>query len=384
MRQRAISGDSHIDMSWLPPDLFVANAPAAFRERMPFVEDTPKGPRWTTKGGLHLGFTCALGATGRPYEPGKVERADKMAAEGLYEDGKRGLRRISDPHLRVKDQDRDGVDGEVLYGILGMSDRLKDEEASVVMLRIYNDWLKDFCAPYPDRLLGLANIPCHTPEMALREAQRVARMGGLRGLDMAAAAPTAKPYHHPDWDPFWAFASESRMPVHFHTFGPEFPPGMSSWDPVTQEGARGAAFACGQIFRAARVLTTLVMGGVLDRFPQVKVVFAESGIGWIPYILDRMNWSWDEEFRHSLKLSLRPSEYWYRQCYASFQTEESALPVLRIAGVDNILWASDFPHPDGIWPDSQAYIKKLFGNLTPDERDRITYRNAAGLFGLSA
>lgn len=382
MKHRAISGDSHIDMSWLPPELFVSQAPADFRDRMPFVEDTPKGPRWTTHSGLHLGFTCALGATGRLYEPGKIERADRMAAEGLYEDAKRGIRRISDPQLRVKDQDRDGVQGEILYGILGMSERLKDEAASAVMLRIYNDWLRDFCAPYPKRLLGLANIPCHTPEAALEEAQRVARLGGLRGLDMAAASVTAKPYHHPDWDAFWAFASEVGMPVHFHTFGPEMPPGMATWDPVTQEGARAAAFSCGQFFRAARVLSTLVMGGVLDRFAQLKIVFAESGIGWIPYLLDRMNWSWDEEFRHSLKLSLRPSEYWYRQCHASFQAESSALPVLRIAGIDNVLWASDFPHPDGLWPDSQAHIAQLFGDLSDDERDRVIYRNAARLYGL--
>jgi predicted TIM-barrel fold metal-dependent hydrolase len=330
---------------------------------------------------LHLGFACALGATGRPYEAGKQERADKMAAEGLYADGQKGIRRISDPHLRIKDQDRDGVDGEVLYGILGMSDRLRDEEASVVMLRIYNDWLKAFCAHYPNRLLGLANIPCHTPEMALQEAQRVVRAGGLRGLDVAAAAPGAKPYFHPDWDPFWAFASEAGMPVHFHTFGPEMPD-MTGWDDATKDGARGAAFACGQFLRASRVLTGLIMGGVLERHSKVKIVFAESGVGWIPYILDRLNWTWDEEFRHTLKLSLRPSEYWYRQCYASFQVEESALPILKLAGIDNILWASDFPHPDGLWPDSQEYIQRMFGHLTPDERDRLTFRNVAGIYNL--
>jgi predicted TIM-barrel fold metal-dependent hydrolase len=382
MRQRCISGDSHIDMGWLPPQLFVANASSQFRDRMPYVEDTPKGPRWTTRGGLHLGFACGLGASGRPYEPGKHDRADKMAAEGLFADGMQGVRRISEPDLRVKDQLRDGVDGEILYGILGMSDRLKDEEASVEMLRIYNDWLRSFCSYSPDRLLGLANIPCHTPEMALEEARRIVNIGGLRGLDMAAASPAAKPYYHRDWDPFWSFASEVGMPVHFHTFGPEFPAQWDTWDPMTKEGARASAFACGQFFRAARVLTGLVMGGVLDRFPKVKIVFAESGIGWIPYILDRMNWAWDEEFRHSLKLSLRPSEYWHRQCFASFQTEESALSALELIGLDNILWASDFPHPDGIWPDSQAYISKLFGHMSTDDRDKIAFRNAAGLYGL--
>ena len=381
MKQRCISADSHIDMSWLPPALFTENAPAPMRDRMPYQEETPQGWRWTTRSGLHLGFACALGATGRPYEPGKIHRADRMAEQGLFSDGAKGIRRISTPELRVKDQELDSVDGEVLYGILGMSERLKDEEASVVMLQIYNDWLRSFCAYAPARLLGLANIPCHTPEMALKEAHRIAALGGFKGLDMAAAAPGAKPYYHPDWDPFWAFANETRLPVHFHTFGPEMPD-MTGWDAATKESARGAAFACGQIFRAARVLTGLVMGRVLERYPQVRIVFAESGIGWIPYILDRLNWSYDEEFRHTISLSLRPSEYWYRQCHASFQTEESALPVLRHAGYDNILWASDFPHPDGIWPDSQSYIQKLFGDLDPTTRDKLAYGNAARLYGL--
>src|SRR5260370_19223223 len=160
-----------------------------------------------------------------------------MAAEGLFADGIRGVRRISEPDLRVKDQLRDGVDGEILYGILGMSDRLKDEEASVEMLRIYNDWLRSFCSYSPDRLLGLANIPCHTPEMALEEARRIVNIGGLRGLDMAAASPAAKPYYHRDWDPFWAFASGVGMPVHFHTLGPEVPP---QWDPLDTQTAEPA------------------------------------------------------------------------------------------------------------------------------------------------
>jgi predicted TIM-barrel fold metal-dependent hydrolase len=125
------------------------------------------------------------------------------------------------------------------------------------------------------------------------------------------------------------------------------------------------------------------MGGTFDRFPNSRVVFAESGIGWIPYMLDRLNWTWDEEFKNSLSLKLRPSEYWYRHCYASFQVEDNALPILHLVGYDNILWASDFPHPDGLWPESQAYIQAMFKDLDPDVRDKIVYRNVAGLFGLN-
>jgi len=380
MRQRAISGDSHIDLSWMPPQLFVDEATPALKSRMPFVVDSPEGPRWTTNANVPLGFACQVGATGRKYVPGMSARTDKMAAEGLFDDGANGIRRVSEPKLRIEAQDRDQIDGELIYGILGMSDRLKDPVASVEMLRIYNDWLVDFCQFAPQRLLGLAQIPCHDVNLAVAEANRIATTGGLRGFDMAAAGKQ-KPYFHPDWTPFWELANETRIPVHFHTFGPEMPD-MTGWDAPTKEKARGAAFARGQFLRASDILSGLIMGGVLDRHSSVRIVFAESGIGWIPYLLDRLNWCWDEEFKNSLALSLRPSEYWHRQCYASFQAEESALPVLQTVGYDNVLWASDFPHPDGLWPDSQQFIAAMFGDMDPLIRDKIVYGNAAKLYGL--
>jgi predicted TIM-barrel fold metal-dependent hydrolase len=380
MRQRAISGDSHIDLSWMPPQLFVDEATPALKSRMPFVVDSPEGPRWTTNANVPLGFACQVGATGRKYVPGMSARTDKMAAEGLFDDGANGIRRVSEPKLRIEAQDRDQIDGELIYGILGMSDRLKDPVASVEMLRIYNDWLVDFCQFAPQRLLGLAQIPCHDVNLAVAEASRIATTGGLRGFDMAAAGKQ-KPYFHPDWTPFWELANETRIPVHFHTFGPEMPD-MTGWDAPTKEKARGAAFARGQFLRASDILSGLIMGGVLDRHSSVRIVFAESGIGWIPYLLDRLNWCWEEEFKNSLALSLRPSEYWHRQCYASFQAEESALPVLQTVGYDNVLWASDFPHPDGLWPDSQQFIAAMFGDMDPLIRDKIVYGNAAKLYGL--
>jgi predicted TIM-barrel fold metal-dependent hydrolase len=176
-------------------------------------------------------------------------------------------------------------------------------------------------------------------------------------------------------------ANETGVPVHFHTFGPEMS-NTTGFDAETKEKARAAAFARGQFLRASDILSGVIMGGVLDRYPNAKIVLAESGIGWIPYLLDRLNWCWDEEFRNSLTLSLRPSEYWYRQCYASFQYEPSALSILDLVGFDNVLWASDFPHPDGLWPDSQKYIESMFEKFSAQTRDKIVYGNVARIYGL--
>ena len=134
-----------------------------------------------TKKGANLGLVNGMGSAGRQYMPGKIHRADRMAATGLYDDGKRGIRRLTDPDLRVKDQDRDGVQAEVLYGVLGATGRLNDPEAAVEVMRIYNEWLADFCSKHPERFAGLASIPNNPIEAAdrrgraRREARRAAR-----------------------------------------------------------------------------------------------------------------------------------------------------------------------------------------------------------------
>ena len=100
MRYEMISADCHVDLCWLPPDLFTAHGSSAMRERMPYVANTPDGPMWMTKKGANLGHLNGMGSAGRKYVPGRIHRADRMAKTGLYEDGKRGIRRLTDPHLR--------------------------------------------------------------------------------------------------------------------------------------------------------------------------------------------------------------------------------------------------------------------------------------------
>ena len=129
------------------------------KERMPYVEDGPDGPHWQTKAGVDMGLLGGVGSVGGKFVPGVNYRVDKMAETGLYEDGKKGVRRPGDPDQRIKDMDRDGVDAEIIFGILGVASRVRDHEAANEMLRIYNDWLRDFCSHYPDRQIGLACLP---------------------------------------------------------------------------------------------------------------------------------------------------------------------------------------------------------------------------------
>ena len=144
------------------------------KDRMPYVTEGPKGPIWVSKNGSQFGLQNGMGSAGREYVPGVIHRSDRMAEQGLYKDGKNGIRRLTEPDLRIKDQDLDGVVGEVLYGILGGAARLNDPDASIVMMQIYNDWLAEFTSTYPDRLAGIASIPGHDIDAAVAEIERVA------------------------------------------------------------------------------------------------------------------------------------------------------------------------------------------------------------------
>jgi hypothetical protein len=150
--------------------------------------------------------------------PGKIHRADRMAATGLYEDGQRGIRRLTDPDLRVKDQDRDGVQAEVLYGVLGASSRLNDPEAAVEVMRVYNEWLADFCAAQPGASRAWRR------SRTIRSSRRSPRSSASPS---AAAAPASTSPTPPTssrcgiryWNPLWEVINASGLPLHFHTVG---------------------------------------------------------------------------------------------------------------------------------------------------------------------
>src|SRR5262249_45647601 len=123
-----------------------------------------------------------------------------------------------------------------------------------------------------------------------------------------------------------------------------------------------------------------------ERHPGVKIVLGESGVGWLPYILDRMDYEWEDRdrFQKDLKLKMKPSEYWKRQCMATFQSDDVAVRLIDVLGDNTPMWGSDFPHPDGVWPDSQEYIKRQFGSLAPAVRQKIICGNAVQTYGLKA
>jgi predicted TIM-barrel fold metal-dependent hydrolase len=380
MRYSRISADCHIDLPWIPPDLFTANASAAMKDRMPYVTDGPDGPYWTCKNGTSFGLMNGVGPAGQKYVPGTHYRVDVMASTGLYEDGKKGIRRPTDPDLRAKDMDRDGVDAEVIYGILGAATRLNDPEAANEMFRIYNDWLVAFCRRHPDRYIGLACLPYGDIDAAVKEIHRVAKLG-LRGMELSCSWDM-DPMWHPVWEPLWKAVNEVALPLHFHTF-PALPPGKL--DQQTGLTRRAAFFTVVSGFQMnlVNILAAIIGAAVLERYPNVRIAFGESGIGWVPYALDRMDFEWEDRFR-DLGLTMKPSDYWRRQCKATFQFDRIGTKLIDDMGVETLMWGSDYPHGDGVWPESSKYIEEQFGHLPAEITRKIVCENAGRFYGLIA
>jgi predicted TIM-barrel fold metal-dependent hydrolase len=246
------------------------------------------------------------------------------------------------------------------------------------MLRIYNDWLHDFCKQAPDRLIGLANIPNYDMEESIAEATRCAKRG-VKGLDIANR-PDMTPLWDPLWEPLWKFGHDTGIPLHFHTIGGRSPD-VTKYTPEVQRRIF-ATHITGFQMHMSTMLMGLMFSGAPARYPNLKIVIGEAGLGWIPYVLQHMDLEWEDQFQ-DLDLKMKPSEYWHRQFYATYQTDPVGIELLHHLGEDNVMWGSDYPHPDGIWPDSQEFLGRELTEVSPEAKRKITRDNAVKLYQLA-
>ena len=383
---KVISADGHVDIVWLPEDLFVSEAPARLKDRMPKVIETGEGRVWVASG-TRLGSVASAALTGsnEPYTPGLSHRLDRMEERGFFSDAQQGRLHPTTAELRISDQEADGVQAEVIYGILGVAGGFSDAEGGIsdpevveASYDIYNAWIADFCKRNPERFAGLACISCHDPQVAARQLKRAAKMG-LKGAEINVSA-AAKPMYQRDWDVLWAAAAECHMPISFHTIGLPFRQPEESDKEECQWITLGLMYTLFQL-SGPEFLTSILLSGACDRYPDFQFVLGECGIGWIPYVLYRIDQEYEDRLFH-LNLSMKPSELWRRQGYSTFQDEHLSQETIQAVGETNILWGSDYPHADCIWPDSPEYIGRNLGHLDAGVRRKITCENAGKLYGL--
>ncbi|MBV1878440.1 MAG: amidohydrolase [Pseudomonadales bacterium] len=374
------SADGHIDLPCMPKEIFTENAPASLRDRMPKVIERDEGEQhWVNAAGKSMGVYGGMGSGGRRYVPGVIHRADRMAATGLYEDQAKGIMRTSDPALRIGEQDRDGVAGEVIYGILGAASRVKDAEVGAWMGKIYNDFAAEFRKANPDRFAMVGCLPAGSAEEAAEELRRCAALG-LSGGELPIV-PGNLPFWKDEWEPLWIAAEETGIPVQLHTVG-----SAAGAPPFTNplDYHRFLATVMTEFQMAMSThLAAIIFGGALERHPGLKVVLGEAGAGWLPYALERMDYEWEDQFQN-LELKMKPSEYWRRQMFVTFQQDETGMANIDRIGAETLLWGSDFPHPDGVWPDSQEIIADQLELIKPEQRRMILHDNAVRLYGFPA
>jgi len=377
MEYRVISADDHIDLRWLPPDLWSARLPAHLRERGPRVVDTDSGPHWQCDG--------VMWGQWAPYGSGQ----NQWALERVPGIGSEGELRPTTPTSRLEDMDRDGVDASVMYG---PTDPLKiaDPELRKYSYEAYNDWLMELCAHKPERLIGVAQLSMEDPLGARDELERLAKKG-VRHFNILAARATP-PVFEAEWEPFWDAAEEIGLPIGFHlaveTRRAGREPAAEPRNPVVSRASRFAQGHPG--FQLIEPITGLIFAGVLDRHPKLKLVMAESGLAWIPNMIQAMDRFLNrirlghESLPEGVKLPERlPSEYFPDQIWMTFQDDFYGIKMLNILPEDKVMWASDYPHPASTWPDSQSIIERLMDGIPPATQRKVLVDNARALYGLS-
>ena len=301
---------------------------------------------------------------------------------------------------RRRDLEDDGIVGEVIFpntvppfypkvslSMQPPAPTVGDLERRWAGLRAHNRWLADFCAAAPGRRAGIAQVMLHDVGAAVDEI-RGAKEAGLTGGVLLPGAPPGSglpPLYAPDYEPIWAVCEELGMPVNHHS--------GSAVPVMGEESIDKVIFLLEVTWWAHRALWHLVFGGVLERHPGLQLVFTEQGTAWIPdtlqtldYFFDRMGsatGSQEEEWGIEVvgALTLRPSEYWARQCHvgASFMRPAEA-PLRHTVGLDRVMWGSDYPHKESSFPFSREALRVSFADVDPAEVQAMVGLNAAGVY----
>ncbi|HKD67183.1 MAG TPA: amidohydrolase family protein [Candidatus Binataceae bacterium] len=361
MEYHLISADSHANP---PPTMWRDYIGAEFRERAPRMESTAEGDFQVFEGRRTpiLGINAMAGKRFEDYSL-TVRRLSEQRPGGW------------DPAERLKDQDLDGVQAEVLYG--GGPLATQDSALRRASHIAYNDWLADFCSVNPKRLLGMAYIPFDSVEGALTEIRRTARKG-LAGAVIPRFPPGGGNWFDPRWEPLWDTLVDAGWPAGVHVGGRGREMAMPSTDSTGfLADLLMSKFAMGE------AISILVLSGILERHPNLSVISVEGQIGWMSFAHYYLDHLW-ERHRYWTKSALKepPSYYFRRQVYATFMEDPVGLRECHHIGIDKIMWSSDYPHSETTWPKSKELTEDWFKDFDAGDRAKICAGNAQRLYNL--
>ena len=372
---RIIDSDMHI---MEPPDLWQRYTDKKYRDyaQVGVTSENVRDLRTAHPDGKPWGTTTGLLPSRTPNQSGghNYERNQK-----LYEThAERGW----STEVQLEAMDVEGLDIAVLFptrGLHTLAEPFMDPPFAAAIARAYNDWMYDFCAPAPDRLIGAAMISPFDVEDAVTEVERAVNELGFRAIFMRSNQMTDKTWHDPYYDPLWSVLEEYDIPIGFHE---------SSSSGARQVGQHFEPnFMLRRVFaqpvEQMMALASFCGGGVLERHPKLRAAFLEANCAWAPWLLWRLDEAYEREadiFVPELKMA--PTEYFKRQCWISIEPdEEPAKYTIDWVGSDKLVFSTDYPHGDSKYPDAVSSFLEL--GIPDEDKKKILWNNCASLYNLA-
>ncbi|HEX2229891.1 MAG TPA: amidohydrolase family protein [Candidatus Binatia bacterium] len=380
---RYISADSHFES---PPEQWTHRVPKQYRERAPrrikLANDRD--------GLLFEGSRLVYGGTslygGRPPEMFDPTAMDFDRTPGC-----------GSAEQRLREQDQDGIDAEILFALGVRNPAIRDTAASRAIVHGFNEYMaEEYCPVNRDRLITMAVLPNAGVAEDIEEMEFCKRMR-FKGVWLSTY-PSGKSFPTPEDDRFWSAALDLDMPVVVHTSFPahvgsretplfKYPkePAGEQRPPTdfVQRLARQGPYHSGAV-----EASQLIVAGVFERFPRLQIYWAENNVGWLPYFYEQMdheysvNRFWAERYLGLPRLKRLPSEYLREHAYWGFFEDHVGVRLRHEVGVDRMMWSTDFPHVVTRWPNSLRVLESQMANVPEEERHKMAAANAVKFFGL--
>ena len=365
---RVISSDSHV---FEPPDLWASRVEPKFRDQAPHMVRMDDGSDWWCLGDqkvLALGVGSQVGR--------RFEEEEKLTLRDVFENVRPGG---YIPGEHVKDMDLDGVDVNILYPTVGLVlRRVSDTDLLTALMKTFNDWLAEFCQPFPSRLKGIAMLNIDDVRGGVKELERCAKMG-LVGAMIPAYPPAARQYDSSEYEPLWAAAEDLGIPLSLHL-------GTNRLGPSEQSGPEPPASYANDDRFVRMSLGNMIYSGVFERHPGLQVGAVEYELAWIPHFINRMDYVYTQRAPqdnwHKFKDDALPSDYFHRNVFTSFQEDALGIQLRGLIGVDILLWGSDYPHTASTFPRSQQILNEILSECTQEEKAKIVGGNTARIYHL--
>jgi predicted TIM-barrel fold metal-dependent hydrolase len=380
---RVIDADTHMTERH---DLFTSRAPKAYVDRVPRVLEIDGKPHWVVEDGVDLGPARGGGVVSRTGEKFPFEECKLNGIDWIHQGA-------WDPEARLAVMDESGIWAQVVYpnaiGIGGqtLANEVHDEALRLLCVELYNDAMAEVQHDSGNRLLPMPVLPAWSIDACVREAQRCAELG-FRGVNMTSDPEDsgAPDLADPGWDALWEVCADLQLPVHFH-IGASLTSlnfyGKYFW-PSQHQNLKPAIGGSMLFLNNARVVINSIYAGIFDRHPELKMVSVESGMGWIPFILETADYEILENApEQAAALSRKPSEYFRHHWYATFWFEENGGDLQYLidrVGEDNVMFETDFPHPTCMYPDPLKTVEERMMQLRPETRRKVLGDNAAALY----